>query len=148
MPKQGGNQCDWGVRNPSWQQQTGITNHAKQIPERGRGIHIRVLTFLMYTPNGSYDRALKNLCSLFHFYFSFSVAVNCTDCILEDSNSFPQVFLQVCFMKVSFMLTVLLHHLCYIFLLQLEAMWSTKYISIVILISQQNNCLLWSKQIL
>lgn len=81
------------------------------------------LLFLIHTPSGSYNRALKNLCSLFHFCCSLSIAVNCTNCVLEMSNSSPLFFLQFYFIKVSFMQTTLLHNLCSITLLQLEARW-------------------------
>lgn len=123
MPTWAGNQCEWRVTYPSWQLRTGIANHAKQIPERGTGICMRAFTFLIHTPNGSYNRALKNLCSLFHFCCSLSIAVHCINCVLELSNSSPLVFLQFYFIKVSFMQTTLLHNLCSITLLQLEARW-------------------------
>lgn len=80
------------------------------------------LFFLTYTPNGSYDRALKNLQSLFHFLFSFNMAVNCTDCMQNWTTVSLRLF-SSSVLQVSFMLTVLFHHLCCIFLLQLESKW-------------------------
>lgn len=121
MPTWEGNQCDWGFRYPSWQLQAGIINYAYRIPKRETEICIRVLNFLIHTPNGSYDRALKNLCLSFHFCCSLSMAVHCTDCVLELSNSSPQVFLQ--FYKGLLYVNYILGHLCYILLLQLEARW-------------------------
>lgn len=122
ISKWGGNQCDWGVRNPSWQQQTGHTNRGKQIPERGRGICIRVLTFLTYTQNGSYDRALKNLGLYFIFAF-LSVWLWITQTACWNWATVSLRFFSSSVLQVSFMLTVLLHHLCSIFVLLLEAKW-------------------------
>lgn len=111
IPTWGGNQCDRGVRDPSWQLQTGITNHAKQIPKRWTGICIRALTFLIHvaTKWQLQQGTQKSLFSVsFLLFFGYS-------CVLELSNSSPQVFLQFCFIKVFF--------ICYILLLQLEARW-------------------------
>lgn len=69
-----------------------LTMHRKFLKEGQK--YAWALNFLIHTPNGSYNRALKNLCLSFHFCCSLSMAVHCTDCVLELNNSSPQVFLQ------------------------------------------------------
>lgn len=142
MPTWGGNQCDWGVRYPSWQLKTGITNHAKQIPERWTGICIRALTFLIDVAT---KRQLQHGTQISLFSVSFLLFFEYS-CVLELSNSSPHVFLQFCFVKVFFIETTLLPHLCYILLLQLEARWQNQgcfYWDINI--TQQNNSFIVAK---
>lgn len=114
MCKWGGKQCDWGVRNPSWQQQTGITNHAKQIPERGRGICIRMLIFFdIYTKWQLWQGTQKSSVSVsFSLFFQYGCELHRLHA--ELNYSFSQAFLQFCFTSLLYVNCALSSSLLYL----------------------------------